>query len=155
MTHMKIRAKILTTSAAAAAITILAGCGDKGAPAGDAGSEAPAKPAAEAKPAAAPDAKPDAKPEAKAEAKPEAKPAAGGGGSVSLTTEIPPQRIEGTPMPIKVPGLEAALEAAPTLSVPEGTVLLSKGKPVTGSDDFPIIGELDLITDGEKDAGEG
>jgi hypothetical protein len=34
-------------------------------------------------------------------------------------------------------------------------VLLSKGKKVTGSDDNPIIGTLDLITDGDKDAGEG
>jgi hypothetical protein len=39
--------------------------------------------------------------------------------------------------------------------VPEGTVLLSAGKNVTGSDDFPIIGELDYITDGDKEAGEG
>jgi hypothetical protein len=44
---------------------------------------------------------------------------------------------------------------APEFLVPEGTVLLSKGKPVTSSDDAPIIGELSLITDGEKDAGEG
>jgi hypothetical protein len=138
---MKMKATILTTSAAAAAITLLAGCGDGGAPAGDA--PAAAKPAAEAKA--------DAKPAAKADAKP----AAGGGGEMVLKTEIPPQRIEGTPMPIKVPNLEAALKAAPQVSVPAGTTLLSKGKPVTGSDDFPIIGELELITDGEKDAGEG
>jgi hypothetical protein len=39
--------------------------------------------------------------------------------------------------------------------VPAGTVLLSKGRKVTGSDDNPIIGTLDLITDGDKDAGEG
>ena len=38
---------------------------------------------------------------------------------------------------------------------PAGTVLLSKGKKVTGSDNNPIIGTLDLITDGNKDAGEG
>jgi hypothetical protein len=135
---MKMKANILTMSAAAAAITILAGCGEKGAPAGDAGAaDASAKPAAAAAKGSAP------------------KPAAGGGGDMVLKTEIPPQRIEGTPMPIKVPGLEAALKAAPKVSVPAGTTLLSKGKPVTGSDDFPIIGELELITDGEKDAGEG
>jgi hypothetical protein len=39
--------------------------------------------------------------------------------------------------------------------VPAGTELLSKGKPVTSSDDFPIIGEVSYVTDGEKDAGEG
>ncbi|MEM9283853.1 MAG: hypothetical protein AAGA96_18685, partial [Verrucomicrobiota bacterium] len=79
----------------------------------------------------------------------------GGAGQMVLTTEIPPQKIEGTPQPIKVPVLEPAPQEAPKLSVPEGTVLLSQVKPVTSSDDFPIIGEVELITDGEKDAGEG
>ena len=72
-----------------------------------------------------------------------------------LTTEIPPELIEGTPQPIKVDNLEQAPSSAPVLMVPEGTVLLSAGKPVTGSDDFPIIGELAYITDGDKEAGEG
>jgi hypothetical protein len=72
-----------------------------------------------------------------------------------LTTEIPPELIEGTPQPIKVANLEKAPTSAPTLMVPEGTKLLSAGKPVTGSDDFPIIGELEYITDGDKEAGEG
>lgn len=82
-------------------------------------------------------------------------PAQSGGGKVALTTEIPPELIEGTPQPIKVPNLEQAPNSAPTLMVPEGTTLLSAGKPVTGSDDFPIIGELEYITDGDKEAGEG
>ncbi len=73
----------------------------------------------------------------------------------TLTTEIPPELIEGTPQAIPVPNLVPAPKKAPTLSVPDGTVLLSKGKPVTGSDDFPIIGELDYITDGDKLGGEG
>jgi len=76
-------------------------------------------------------------------------------GSMLLTTEIPPELIEGTPMPVKVANLEPAPKSAPVMMVPEGTVLLSAGKPVTGSDDFPIIGELDYITDGDKEAGEG
>lgn len=73
----------------------------------------------------------------------------------ALTTEIPPEIIEGTPMPIKLSNLVPAPGAAPTLEVPEGTVLLSAGKVVTGSDDFPIIGELEYITDGDKLGGEG
>ena len=76
-------------------------------------------------------------------------------GSIALTTAIPPELIEGTPQPIKVPNLEQAPSAAPSLLVPEGTVLLSAGKPVTASDDFPMIGELAYITDGDKEAGEG
>lgn len=76
-------------------------------------------------------------------------------GGVPLTSELPPELIEGTPQPMNVPGLEAEPKAAPQFLVPEGTVLLSKGQPVTSSDDFPIIGELSLITDGDKEAGEG
>jgi len=72
-----------------------------------------------------------------------------------LTTEIPPEIIEGTPMPIKVPGLVKAPKKMPTIKVADGTVLLSKDKPVTGSDDFPIIGDLPYITDGDKLGGEG
>lgn len=81
--------------------------------------------------------------------------AAASGSGMALSTEIPPELIEGTPQPIKVSNLEQAPKAAPTLMVPEGTTLLSAGKPVTGSDDFPIIGELAYITDGDKEAGEG
>jgi hypothetical protein len=76
-------------------------------------------------------------------------------GNIVLTTDIPPELIEGTPQPIKVPNLEQAPTSVPTLMVPEGTTLLSAGKEVTGSDDFPIIGELEYLTDGDKDAGEG
>jgi hypothetical protein len=76
-------------------------------------------------------------------------------GGVPYTTELPPELIEGTPVPISLPNLEPAPTAAPEFNVPDGTVLLSAGKPVTSSDDFPLIGTLDLITDGEKDAGEG
>jgi hypothetical protein len=82
---------------------------------------------------------------------------AGGGtpGGVQLTSELPPELIEGTPKPPKVPNLEDEPKSAPTFLVPEGTTLLSAGKTVTSSDDYPIIGEVALITDGDKEAGEG
>jgi hypothetical protein len=76
-------------------------------------------------------------------------------GGVVLVTELPPELIEGTPKPINVPNLVQAPSKAPEFLVPEGTTLLSKDKPVTSSDDAPIIGELELITDGDKEAGEG
>lgn len=72
-----------------------------------------------------------------------------------LETVLPDELIEGTPKPARLPRLIAAPTAAPTLWVPKETQLLSKGKPVTSSDDAPIIGNLALITDGDKDAGEG
>ena len=74
---------------------------------------------------------------------------------VPLTTVLPPELIEGTPQPMDVPNLVQALTKAPELLVPEGTALLSKGKPVTGSEESPMIGDLTLITDGDKEAGEG
>lgn len=76
-------------------------------------------------------------------------------GSFNLSTGIPPEIIEGTPQPVQVPNLVQAPNSAPTLAVPEGTVLLSAGRPVTSSDDFPLIGDLGYLTDGDKEAGEG
>ena len=39
--------------------------------------------------------------------------------------------------------------------VPVGTVNLAKGKKVTASDSEPVVGTLDLITDGDKEGDEG
>ncbi len=75
--------------------------------------------------------------------------------TIPLTTSIPPEKIEGTPLEVKLPNVKPAASKAPEIQVPEGTVLLSTGKPATSSDDFPIIGDIPYITDGEKDAGEG
>lgn len=74
---------------------------------------------------------------------------------VPLTTQLPPELIEGTPKPYSSDNLEAVAVSAPQFSVPQGTVLLSKGKPVTSSDTSPIIGSLELVTDGDKDAADG
>jgi hypothetical protein len=86
-----------------------------------------------------------------------AAPAASSGtpGGVPLATNLPPELIEGTPKPMNVPNLVQAPTQAQEFLVPEGTVLLSKGKPVTSSDENPIIGDLTVITDGDKEAGEG
>ncbi|WOO40191.1 hypothetical protein [Rubellicoccus peritrichatus] len=121
----------LTTFAAVTLSLSFVGCG------GDSKSEAPAA---------------DASQPATSQSAPAS---SSGSGTMVLKTEIPPEQIEGTPMPVKIPNLEAAPGTTPTINVPEGTVLLSKGKPVTGSDDFPIVGELAYITDGDKLAGEG
>jgi len=74
---------------------------------------------------------------------------------VPLSTELPPELIEGTPKPMDVPNLVQAPVKAPELLVPEGTTLISQGKPVTGSEESPLIGELSMVTDGDKQAGEG
>lgn len=82
-------------------------------------------------------------------------PGIGTEGGVQLKTDLPKEVIEGSPKPKGVPNLMPETKKFPAYLVPEGTVLLSKGKTVTGSDDFPILGDLPLITDGEKDTGEG
>jgi len=43
----------------------------------------------------------------------------------------------------------------PTFLVPKGTTNLASGKPVTSSDRTPVIGELELVTDGSKEAYDG
>lgn len=92
---------------------------------------------------------------AEAPAESEAAPREIAGPTIVLTTEIPSEVIEGTPMPIQVANLEQAPNSAPSLQVPEGTRLLSLGKPVTASDGFSLIGDLNFLTDGEKQGGEG
>lgn len=76
---------------------------------------------------------------------------------VPLKTELPKPLFTGTPVPIEnVPNLEPPQKGKrPVLLVPTGTVNLAKGKTVTASDSEPVIGTLDLITDGDKAADEG
>jgi hypothetical protein len=75
---------------------------------------------------------------------------------VPLKIELPRPLFSGTPKPIQLPNLEkAAPGRRPDFMVPAGTVLLSKGKPVTSSDALPTIGELSFITDGDKSGGDG
>jgi hypothetical protein len=75
---------------------------------------------------------------------------------VPLKLDLPKPLFVGTPRPIKVSNLEPQQPTnPPPLMVPAGTVLLSRGKPVTSSDSMPVIGELAFVTDGEKSGVEG
>jgi hypothetical protein len=74
---------------------------------------------------------------------------------VPLKTELPPPLFVGTPVPIKVPNLEPKQTKWPEFLVPAGTTNLALGKKVTSSDDDPIVGTVDLITDGDKEGNEG
>src|SRR3954470_5637434 len=75
---------------------------------------------------------------------------------VPLKVELPKPLFAGTPRPIQLPNLEPPMAGKrPDLMVPAGTVLLSKGKPVTSSDTLPVIGELGFVTDGEKSGVDG
>lgn len=73
----------------------------------------------------------------------------------ALALEVPPALGIGTPKDhvLRFPGLEK--DPAPIL-VPPDCRLLSRGKPVAGSEkEDPYEGELSMVTDGEKDGTEG
>jgi len=75
---------------------------------------------------------------------------------VPLKLDLPSPLFVGTPVTPKLPNLEPAREGKrPDFLVPAGTVNLAKGKTVTSSDSEPVIGTLDLITDGDKAGDEG
>jgi hypothetical protein len=75
---------------------------------------------------------------------------------VPLKLELPKPLFVGTPRPISLPNLEKPrVGRRPDFMVPAGTVLLSKDKPVTASDSFPVIGDLSFLTDGDKSGDEG
>ena len=76
--------------------------------------------------------------------------------TVPLKTQLPRPLFVGTPVPLNVPNLEPPLKGKrPDFMVPVGTVNLSKGKKVTASDNSPVTGTLDLVTDGDKAGDEG
>jgi hypothetical protein len=77
-------------------------------------------------------------------------------GSQALTLELPKPLFVGTPKNIKSTNLEKPLPGKrPIYQVPGGTVMLSAGTKVTSSDAAPIIGSLELLTDKDKEAGDG
>jgi hypothetical protein len=74
---------------------------------------------------------------------------------IPLMTDLPKPQVIGTPPLITVPNVEPEVQKWPDFMVPAGTVNLAKGKKVTASDTNPIIGMLDLVTDGDKETDEG
>lgn len=72
-----------------------------------------------------------------------------------LTLEFPPPKVTSTPAPIKLPHLEAPNTPPPVIKVPADVTNMGAGKVVTSSDPWPIIGELDMVTDGDKESEDG
>jgi len=73
-----------------------------------------------------------------------------------LKLKLPKPMFIGTPTNIKSPNLEpvTGMSRGPFM-VPAGPKLLSLKRPVTASDSAPVIGELDMVNDGEKEGGDG
>jgi len=74
-----------------------------------------------------------------------------------LAIKLPRPMFQGTPKHIKkAPTLETYSEKPrPAFYAPKGTTNLALNKKVTSSDMAPIIGELDLITDDDKEGSDG
>jgi len=88
-----------------------------------------------------------------------AQPAVGPRGEklAALDIELPRPLFQGTPKHIKpAPTLEKYVEKPrPPFFAPEGCTNLAQDKKVTSSDPAPIIGELTMITDGDKEGYDG
>ncbi len=77
-------------------------------------------------------------------------------GKEVLKLQLPKPMFVGTPKNIRTPNLEAVTgRSRGPFYVPVGTVLLSKGRPVTSSDREPVIGELGFVTDGQRSGEDG
>lgn len=75
---------------------------------------------------------------------------------VELKIELPKPMFAGTPRNIQSDNLEENDgRSREPIMVPEGVELVSLDMEVTSSDEEPIIGDLEYLTDGDKDGGEG
>ena len=73
-----------------------------------------------------------------------------------LKLQLPKPMFIGTPTNVKSPNLEVVTgKPRGPFYVPKGTRLLSLNRPVISSDMQPVIGELNLVTDGDKSGGDG
>jgi hypothetical protein len=83
-------------------------------------------------------------------------PSAQEAGKVELKLTLPKPMFIGTPTNIKSANLEVITgKSRGAFLVPAGTKLLSLKKPIQASDSQPVIGELPMVTDGEKQGGDG
>jgi hypothetical protein len=79
-----------------------------------------------------------------------------GPGKEELKLKLPKPMFIGTPTNLKSPNLEVITgKSRGAFYVPVGTKILSLKKPVRASDMQPVIGELDMVNDGEKSGGDG
>jgi len=76
---------------------------------------------------------------------------------VPLELELPKPAFKGTPKHVP-PGTRLEKprgKPRPPFLAPAGSKCVSRGKPISSSDEEPIIGSLKLVTDGDKEADEG
>ncbi|HDS84564.1 MAG TPA: discoidin domain-containing protein [Phycisphaerales bacterium] len=76
---------------------------------------------------------------------------------VPIPLTLPKPMFVGTPQNLEgVQNLEKPLgRPRPPFLAPEGVANVALNKPVTSSEPFPIMGDLEMIVDGDKEATEG
>jgi len=75
---------------------------------------------------------------------------------VPIPIQLPKPMFEGTPQNLNVPNLQKPLgKPRDPFLAPAGVTNVAKGKKVTSSDSDPVIGELALVTDGDKIGSDG
>ena len=73
-----------------------------------------------------------------------------------IPIELPKPMFEGTPQNLAVPNLQKPLgRPRDPFLAPAGVTNVARDKPVASSDEEPIIGELEQVTDGDKEGAEG
>jgi hypothetical protein len=73
-----------------------------------------------------------------------------------LPIVLPKPLFEGTPAPPNVPNLEKPSgKPRPPFLAPAGTANVALRKPVSSSDSEPVIGNLEMVTDGNKAGTDG
>ena len=75
---------------------------------------------------------------------------------VPIEIKLPKPRFIDTPENTFVPNLEKPSDKPrPPFLAPAGTINVALGKPVFSSDEEPFIGDIEMITDGDKEAADG
>jgi hypothetical protein len=76
---------------------------------------------------------------------------------VPIPLQLPKPMFVGTPESLQgIPNIEPdSKEPRPVFLAPEGVQNVALNKPLTGSEIDPIMGSLDMIVDGDKEATEG
>jgi len=77
-------------------------------------------------------------------------------GLESIDLKLPKAMFIGTPENMQVPNLEKPLgKPRPPFLAPKGTKNLAIAKKIASTDEEPIIGEIELINDDDKEGSEG
>ena len=75
---------------------------------------------------------------------------------IPIDIKLPKPMFIGTPQNMQVPNLEKPLgKARPAFLAPKGTKNVALGKPIASTDEEPIIGEIEMITDDDREASDG